>query len=180
MLGNRDVVNFPAVFDVGYEGESATASKCNEKAMGEDPCNDPIPDRASDAASSFEAVDRRVEDRGDNVEDFQQPSQSNHIEDSYVRKQRKRQSKNNEEKQQMSDVIKEMTCQGRSLVESVKEMQEGSRLHAHALLEISKGPRSLIEKMEKNHTSRARSVNREKKQRKENEKVEDCQDSDSF
>ena len=76
MLGNRDVVNFPAVLDVGYEGESATASECNENSMGEDPCNDPIPGHASDAASSFQVVYRRVEDRGENVENIQQPSQS--------------------------------------------------------------------------------------------------------
>ena len=139
--------------------------------MGEDPCNDPIPGHPSDAESSFEVVDRRVEDRGDNVENVQQPSQSNHIEERYVRKKRKRQSKSNEERQQMNELIKEMTCRGRSLVESVQELQEGSRLHAHALLEISKGLGSLIEKMD-HHTSRARPVNPNprKKQRKENEK----------
>ena len=79
MLRNRDVVNFPAVLDVGCEGESATASECNEHAMGDDPCNDPIPGHASDAASSFEVVDRRVEDRGENAENIQQPSNSKHI-----------------------------------------------------------------------------------------------------
>ena len=120
MLGNREVVNFPAVFDVGYKGESATASECNENAMGEDPCNDPIPGHASDAESSFEVVDCRVEDRGDNVENVQQPSQSNHIEERYVRKKRKRQSKNNEERQQMNELIKEMTCQGNRLSKAFK------------------------------------------------------------
>ena len=124
MLGNRDVVNFPAVLDVGYEGESATASEYNENEIGEDPCNDPIPGHESDGASSFEVVDRRVEDRGDNVENDKHPSHSNRIEKRYVRKEMKRQSKNNEEQQQMNELIKELTCQGRSLVESVKEMQE--------------------------------------------------------
>ena len=65
--------------DFGYEGESVTASEYDENAMGDDPCNDPIPGHASDAESSFEVVDRRVEDRGDNVENVQQPSQSKHI-----------------------------------------------------------------------------------------------------